>query len=245
MIFTFTSMHCHPERSEGSRACGTKVRSFAALRMTILGCAAAISLVATGAEAGNRQTINPDEPVRRNMRATGAAQEMMDAANKNGAFARDFYRMGFMQIMGLVFFDPATPDIGACQKDFLNYHLPQLTKTYINYEDMKQTLARTMGEVYTEDEILWMKQFYASPFGARMFQKQLMMNERITRMMAQRYTFLKPQFTTVYTQMAERCPATRAPGEGSAVEAPRLSDEILAVPDAQGSSPIPPSPGRE
>lgn len=165
------------------------------------------------------------------------ADSVLNQLNKKDRYSSDFLRISFLQMMGLVFFDLDTPDIALCQKDILNYHLPQVSKQYLNYEAMKKEIAQNMREVYTAEELAWMAKFYASPFGERMYQKQLDMNDRITRMIAARYQTIKPQLRSTYKIVAERC-GSKAPAVPA--DAPNLSDAILMP--TPGSAPLPPSP---
>ena len=184
---------------------------------------------------------NPNVRPRASAKTTASALGVLTLLDKNGRLASDFYRLSFMQIMGLVFFDPLTPDIGSCQKDMLNYHLPELANKHANLKEMEREYARIMADVYTAEELAWMQRFYASPFGERMFKKQMDMNDRITRMMAERYTALKPQFYDMYKIVALRC----GTGVSSVpVDAPKLSDEIL-MPSSGTSAPVAPSPVRQ
>ena len=191
-------------------------------------------------QSGANKNPNVNTRPRADAKTTSSALGVLNMLDKNGRLSSDFYRLSFMQIMGLVFFDPLTPDIGSCQKDMLNYHLPELANKHTNLKEMEREYARLMAEVYTPEELLWMQRFYASPFGERMFKKQMDMNDRITRMMATRYTALKPQFYDMYKLVAQRC----GTGVSSVpVDAPKLSDEIL-MPSSGNSSPIAPSPTR-
>lgn len=168
----------------------------------------------------------------------GAIKLLKVMNSGGGAYGRDLYRNFFMQIMGLVFFDPNTPDIRACERDVLNYHLPELTKKNLDITVMKDDIARIMAQVYTGDEIAWLESFYSSPFGKRMLKKQLQFNERLTREIAGRYGKLKPEFQSMYGIVAERCGGIKP---STPTDAPKLGSELLSVPGI-GAAPLPPSP---
>jgi len=179
-------------------------------------------------------STNNDRPV--TVRAArGDAEDVLNRLNTKGRYAAELYRTVFLQVMGLVFFDPMTPDIGSCQRDILNYHLPQLTNTHLSYGKLQDEIIEQMTEVYTTEELQWMAKFYATPFGDRMLRKQVEMNDRITRLVAAQYGNLKPQFQDVYKTMAARC--------GSALpisaDTPKLSNEIL-MPSSDATTLPPP-----
>lgn len=125
--------------------------------------------------------------------------------NQGNKFADDMLRLAFKHVMGLLFFDEDTPPIDNCRKEMLNYYLPALVQQQASLEMLRPELARHMAEVYTVKELQWMKEFYATPFGRNMLNKQFEMNSRITRMMAQRYTAAKPQFADNFKTVEARC----------------------------------------
>lgn len=170
--------------------------------------------------------------------------DIVNLINRNNSYARDFYRSAFAQVMGLVFFDPNTPDIGSCQREVLNYHLPELTKKNLNLDTLKEEVARAYAETYTEDEIAWMQQFYATPFGERMLKKQFQLNDKIARLIAERYGNLKPEFTKVYTTVNERCGASKRGAISLPTDSPELGNDLLSLPHAPSSAPDPLSPTR-
>ncbi len=187
------------------------------------------------------KTANPaagDGSVIATTESQANALKLIKTMNAGGAYGRDLYRNSFMQIMGLVFFDPNTPDIRACERDVLNYHLPELTKKNLDTSVIADDLSRIMAQVYTADELNWLQQFYSSPFGARMLKKQLQFNERVTRDIANRYGKLKPEFTKMYGIVADRCGGIKP---SAPANVPKLGSELLSVPGL-GASPIEPSP---
>lgn len=193
------------------------------------------------------KTGNPaagDGTVRASQESFASAQKLLKIMNKSGGYARDFYRNTFMQLMGLVYFDPNTPDITACEKDILNYHLPEITRRNLDFPLLIDDLSTIMSQVYTEDELRWMQDFYNSPFGARMLRKQLQFNERIVRELANKYGHMKPEFTKLYGTMAQRCqgavPRTPADAPRGDVNSPTSSD-LLNIPSV-GTSPVAISP---
>lgn len=175
--------------------------------------------------------------VEQTQQSYSSALQLLKTMNKGGYYARDFYRNTFMQVMGLVFFDPNTPDITSCEKDVLNYHLPELTRNNLDYSMLQDDLSRIMAEIYTTDELAWLDKFYRSPFGERMLKKQVQYNERVVRELANKYARLQPEFKKVYTITAERCggkaPATKLDTSGPAAR------DILSVP---ATAPLPASP---
>lgn len=170
--------------------------------------------------------------------------DIVSLINRNNSYARDFYRSAFAQVMGLVFFDPNTPDIGSCQREILNYHLPELTKKNLNLETLKEEVARAYAETYSEDEIVWMLRFYTTPFGERMLKKQFQFNDKIARLVAEHYGNLKPEFTKMYATVTERCGAGKSGTIIMPHDAPALGNDLLSLPHAPSSAPDPLSPTR-
>lgn len=195
---------------------------------------------------GSRMTGNPaagDGTVVQTQEGLTQAVNLLKVMNKDGNFARDLYRNTFMQIMGLIFFDPNTPDIRACEKEVLNYHLPEVTRANLDFSLIINDMAKIMSEVYTEDELKWLQQFYSSPFGERMLKKQLVFNERMVRDFGYKYGKLQPEFQKVYATTAERCggkvpsTASDAPALGTGIS----GSDLLSVP-GRGAVPVAPSP---
>lgn len=170
--------------------------------------------------------------------------DIVNVLNRGNAYARDFYRSAFAQVMGLVFFDPNTPDIGSCQREIMNYHLPELTKKNLNLDTLKDEVANAYAQTYSEDEINWMLQFYATPFGERMLKKQFQLNDKIARLIAERYGNLKPEFAKVYTTVGERCGSTSRGAIALPQDAPAFGSDLLSLPHAPSSAPDPLSPVR-
>lgn len=206
----------------------------------LIGTALATATPALAFKSGNPAA--GDGSVTPTQESFAHSMKLLKVMNKNGNYARDFYRLMFKQVMGLIFFDPNTPDIRACEKDLLNYHLPNLTKAKLDYELLVNDIAKITSEVYTTDEINWLNQFYSSPFGERMLKKQMLFNERLTREVATRYERLRPDLREVYGTVAQKCGGIKPTAP---IDAPDIGSELLSVPGL-GAAPIEtsPQPGR-
>lgn len=156
--------------------------------------------------------------------------------DQGGKFTDDMLRLTFKHMMGLLFFDESTPPVDSCRKEMLNYYLPALVQQHASLVNLKPELARHMAEVYTVKEMEWLKQFYATPFGRNMLNKQFEMNSRITRMMAKRYTELKPQFEQNLKTVEARCQS----GAPDMPSAPSPSEVLLGTDEPAAAESVTP-----
>ncbi len=206
------------------------------MKFRFLAVCSAIALMGA-TEAHAVRTVGSTPTVSRGSAETAA--QILQLLNRGGNYSRDFYRSTFAQVMGLVFFDPGTPDIRACERAVFQHHLPNITRETMDFSLVEQDIIKALGQTYTEEELRWLRDFYASPFGQRMAVKQFQFNERIAQLISERYTNQKPQFQQSYKTTLQRCGGSKP---SLPEDAPKLGSDILSLPTPSQSGPLPTSP---
>jgi hypothetical protein len=194
----------------------------------------ATALASSPALAYRSGPTNTDRP-RDTVESRGLAGRVLYDIDKDQKFSDDMLRLAFKHMMGLLFFDTNTPPLDNCRKEMLNYYLPAFVQQQISMQIMRSEIERQMAEVYTIKEMEWMKQFYATPFGRNMLNKQFEMNARITRVLAQRYNTIRPQFAQSFETAAARCQS----GAPDMPSTPSPSDELLGTEEPGAESVTP------